>query len=107
IVQAAPNSSLDQTLIYASEITRIYKSFPEYANSFQLISPTGGFSGMLPKPWSERSRTSEEMVGEAWGRMSAIPGIRVIMTSPPPLPGGSDFPIEFVISSTAEPNQIM
>lgn len=107
IVQAAPNSSLDQTLIYAKAITDVYKSFPEYRNTFQLINPTGGFSGMLPKPWSERTRTIAEMEGEAWGRMAQIPGVRVIITSPPPLPGGSDFPIEFVISSTVEPHQIM
>ncbi|MBN8548446.1 MAG: efflux RND transporter permease subunit [Deltaproteobacteria bacterium] len=107
IVQAAPNSSLDQTLLYASAITDTYRSFPEYSNSFQLINPTGGFSGMLPKPWSERERTVADMEGEAWGKMSSIPGVRVIITSPPPLPGGSDFPIEFVISSTAEPDQIV
>ena len=39
--------------------------------------------------------------------MSPIPGVRVIVTTPPPLPGGSDFPVEFVISSTAEPSQIV
>jgi multidrug efflux pump len=38
--------------------------------------------------------------------MSKIPGIRVIVTTPAPLPGGSDFPIEMVISSTDEPERI-
>jgi multidrug efflux pump len=46
------------------------------------------------------------MEPEAWGKMGSIPGIRAIVTSPPPLPGGSDFPIEFVISATAEPLEL-
>jgi multidrug efflux pump len=107
IVQASPNSSLDQTMIYASEINKRFRSFPEYANSFQLITPTGGFSGMLVKPWGERKRTTLEIEGEAWGKMAGIPGVRMIVTTPPPLPGGSDFPIEFVISSTADPEQLV
>ncbi len=106
-IQAAPNSSLDQTLLFTEEVNKAYQSFPETANTFQLTSPNVGFSGMLTKPWSERERTIMEIEGEAWGKMSTIPGIRAIVTSPPPLPGGSDFQIEFVISSTDEPAQIV
>jgi multidrug efflux pump len=106
IIQASPNNSLEQTNLYAAKVQDAYASFPEYDKSFQLTSPTFGFSGMLLKPWSERSRTVQDIEGEAWGKMSSIPGIRAIVTSPPPLPGGSDFPIEFIISSTAEPVEI-
>jgi multidrug efflux pump len=106
IVQASPNNSLEQTDLYAGEVQKAYESFPEYAKSFQLTNATFGFSGMLLKPWSERSRSVNDIEGEAWGKMGSIAGIRTIVTSPPPLPGGSDFPIEFVISSTAEPREI-
>ena len=107
IVQAAPNAAVDQTTRFTQEAQKIYETFPELRQTFQLTTPTGGFSGMLVKPWSQRSRTVMDMEGEAWGKMSTIPGIRMIMTSPPPLPGGSDFPLEFVISSTGEPKQIV
>lgn len=106
IIQAAPHSSLDQTLLFSGEINRVFESFPEYANTFQLMRPDGGFAGMIAKPWSERSRSTLELEGEAWGKMSAIPGLRVIVTTPPPLPGGSDFPVELVVSSTAEPAEL-
>ena len=106
IVQASPDSSIDQTLLYTSEVNRQFESFPEFAGSFQLTNPTGGFSGMLTKPWSERKRSVMEMEGEGWGKMANIPGLRVIVTTPPPLPGGSDFALEFVISSTADALQI-
>jgi len=106
IVQAAPNASLEQTSRFTQEVNKAYESFPEFSKSFQLTNPSGGFSGMLLKPWSARSRTVEEIEPEAWEKVSSIPGVRVIITSPPPLPGGSDFPVEMVISSTAEPARI-
>ena len=106
IMLGAPNASMEQTLPYSDEILKIYKSFPEYQKTFQITSPTFGFSGMITKPWSQRSRTTQEIEGEAWGRMSFVTGTRTIVTTPPPLPGGSDFPIEFVISSTADPSEI-
>jgi hypothetical protein len=39
--------------------------------------------------------------------LSKIPGIRTFMVMPPALPGGGQFPVEMVISSTAEPEQIL
>ena len=106
IIQAQPNSSIEQTLNYTKEAQKIFESFPEYAQSFQLIGANFGFSGMLTKPWSQRKRTTQQLEPMMWGAMSHIPGIRAIVTTPAPLPGGSDFPIEMVISSTDEPRQI-
>src|SRR5882762_286663 len=107
IIQAAPNSTLDQTKLYASEVERVYRSFPEYKNSFQLVFPTGGFGGIVTKPWSDRKKTTTQLQMEAAGGLSKIPGIRVISVVPPPLPGGGDFPVDFVIASTAEPAQLV
>ncbi|MFM1849089.1 MAG: hypothetical protein RL417_2563 [Pseudomonadota bacterium] len=106
IIQAAPNSSLDQTMIYGRAINEVFETFPEYSRTFQLMRPDGGFAGMIAKPWSERSRSVLELENEAWGKMAAIPGLRIIVTTPPPLPGGGDFPIEMVISSTGEPGEL-
>lgn len=103
ILQASASSSLDETNRFAKLTQEVFKSLPEYSKSFQLVNSAGGFSGALLKPWSERSRDAESISQQLWGQMSVIPGIRMIMTTPPPLPGGSDFPVEFVISSTAEP----
>ncbi len=105
-VTAAPNSSLEQTMLFTTEVNRVYQEFPEYKQTFQLTFPTQGFSGMLTKPWSERSRTTAEIEPEMWGKMSKVPGIQVFVFSPAPLPGGSDFPIEMVISSTGSPLQL-
>ncbi len=107
IVQASPNSTLDQTTLYTEKVNEVFESMPETEHTFQLTSPGGGFSGMVTKPWSKRKRTTEQMVGEVFGKVSLIPGVRVIATTPPPLPGGSDFPLEFVVVSTAEPRVLI
>ena len=39
--------------------------------------------------------------------LSHIPGVRVISLVPPALPGGGNFPVDFVIASTAEPEQLV
>jgi multidrug efflux pump len=106
LVQASPNATLDQTRLFASQLSEVYKSFPEADATFQITSPTGGFSGMVTKPWNERTRTTEELRLATAAKVATIPGVRVIPLVPPPLPGGSDFPVDFVVSSTAEPSEV-
>jgi multidrug efflux pump len=106
IVQASANSTLDQTKLYTSAIYDVYRSLPESDSIFQITFPTGGFGGMTTKPWSERTKTTEQLVMETMGPLSQIPGIRVIPIVPPPLPGGGDFPVDLVIASAAEPQQL-
>jgi multidrug efflux pump len=107
IVQASPNSTLDQTKLFATKINEVYQSFPETENTFQITTPTGGFSGLVTRPWDERKKTTAQLRIEAGAALSKIPGVRVIPLTPPPLPGGGDFPVDFVIASTAEPARLV
>ena len=107
VIQAAPNSTLDQTKLYSNSVEGVYRQFPEYKNTFQLVGPNGGFGGMVTKPWGERKKKVSQLQLEAAGGLSKIPGIRVISLVPPALPGGGNFPVEFVIASTAEPEQLV
>jgi multidrug efflux pump len=107
VVQASANSTLDQTKLFAKEIHDVYRSFPESDSIFQIMGPTGGFGGMVTKPWSEREKTTEVLLVESAGKLSNIAGVRVIPLTPAPLPGGGDFPVDLVIASTAEPPQLM
>jgi multidrug efflux pump len=61
---------------------------------------------MVTKPWSQRKKTTPQLQVEAAGKLSTIPGVRVISLIPPALPGGGDFPVDFVVSSTAEPERL-
>ena len=106
IIQAAPNSTLDQTNLFTQQVHDVYRAFPEAASIFQITSPAGGFGGMVTKPWSERNKSTQQLLMESAGALSQIPGIRVIPLTPPPLPGGGDFPVDLVIASAAEPQQL-
>jgi multidrug efflux pump len=106
IIQSSANSTLDQTNLFTKEVYDVFHSIPESESIFQITQPTGGFGGMVTKPWSERKKTSQQLLVEASGKLSKIPGIRVIPLTPPPLPGGGSFPVDFVIQSSAEPQQM-
>jgi multidrug efflux pump len=107
-IQASANSTIDQTRMFTDEIERVFRSFPETDSTFLITFPTGGFAGMGLKPWSERERTSMEVQGAVSAELSKIAGIRVIPITPPALPGGGGgMPVDLVIASTAEPQQLI
>jgi multidrug efflux pump len=106
ILQTSANSTLDQTKMFAEQVADVYRSLPEAASIFQLTFPTGGFGGFVTKPWSERTKTTQQLLMEVAGPLSQIPGIRAIPLTPPPLPGGGDFPVDLVIASPAEPERL-
>src|SRR5436309_1036763 len=106
VVQASANSTLDQTRLFAAKMNDGFQSFPEADKPFQITSPTGGFGGMVTKPWSERKKGCEQLRLEAAAALAKIPGVRFIPLTPPPLPGGGGFPVDFAIASTAEPREV-
>jgi multidrug efflux pump len=106
IIQAAPNSTIDQTRLFADQINDVYRSLPETAGTFQITLPTGGFGGMVAKPWSERTRTAQQVLMQVAGPLSQIPGIRAIPLTPAPLPGSGSFPVDFVMTAAAEPQEL-
>ncbi|PYX22867.1 MAG: multidrug efflux protein [Acidobacteria bacterium] len=107
VIQASPNSTIDQTNLYTNEVYDVYHSFPESQSIFQITNPNGGFGGMVTKPWSERKKTAQQLLVESTAPLSKIAGIRVIPLTPPPLPGGGNFPVDFVIASAGEPQQLV
>jgi multidrug efflux pump len=107
IIDAAANATLDQTSLSAAAVNRIFFSIPETDHTFQLTMPSSGFGGMATVPWSERERTIFQILPEVQQKLHAIPGVRVLPVTPPALPGGGEFPVEFVLASTAETEQIL
>jgi multidrug efflux pump len=106
VIQASANATLDQTNLFANQVYDVYHSFPESESLFQITNPGGGFGGMVVKPWSERKKTTQQLLVESSAKLSKIAGVRVIPLTPPPLPGGGNFPVDFVIASSAQPEQV-
>jgi len=106
VIQSSANATLDQTNLFSKEVYDVYHGFPESASIFQITNPSGGFGGMVTKPWSQRTKTTQQLLLESAGKLSKIAGVRVIPLTPPPLPGGGNFPVDFAIISAAEPQQV-
>ena len=107
ILDAAANSTLDQNSRYAAAANEVFLGIPETEFTFQITMPTSGFGGMVLKPWEDRDRTVFQILPEVQRKLSAIPGIRMFPVTPSALPGGGQFPVEFLLTSTAESDQIL
>ena len=117
IINNAGNASADQKSHFGRAAEQAFLSTPERALTFQLLlSPSdpfaaalgvGGFSGMVVKPWNERTRSMAQIVPEVQAKLSAIPGLQIFAARPPARPGGGNFPVEFIIASTDEPEKML
>ncbi len=107
-VETPPDATIEQTSFYADEAGRIFNAVPEKEQSFQLTYPDSGFGGLVLKPWGQRKRSVFSYVPELQTAVNQLPGVRMYMLTPSPLPTGSEnFPVNLVISSTAEPEEIL
>ena len=107
ILDASANSTLDQNSRYAAAVNEIFMSVPETDFTFQITFPSSGFGGMVAKPWDKRKRNVFQIMPEIQQKLQAIPGIQIFPVTPPALPGGGQFPVEFILASTAETEQIL
>jgi multidrug efflux pump len=107
IVEAPADATIDQTAFYTDALNKEWLKLPEAAQSFQITFPDNGFGGLVLKPWGERKRTVFKILPEVQKIVVGIPGIRTTTVTPPALPGGGQFPVEFVIASTAEQSVIL
>jgi len=107
IVDTPANSTLQQLAPSIEAVNELAMSFPETDFTFQITSPSGGFWGMGLKPWDERDRSAFELLPIVGERVNEIPAIQTFPVLPPALPGGGQFPVEFILASTAESEEIL
>ncbi len=107
ILDASANSTLEQNIHFAAEVNRVFQSVPETDFTFQITFPNSGFGGMVAKPWDERKRSIFQILPDVQQNLQKVPGIQIFPVTPPALPGGGDFPVEFILASTAESGQIL
>lgn len=102
IATVQPNMTLEQKEIYQREIFRRLAKYPETESVFQINSPGTALSGMVLKPWAQRTRTAQELEPAVQRELGQIPDVRVATFQLPSLPGSGGLPINFVLG-TAKP----
>ncbi len=107
VVNTPSNSTLDQVTQSTRAINRTVFTIPESAFTFQISQPGGGFWGVGLKRWSERQRSAFKILPEVQAKVGVIPGVQTFAVVPPALPGGGGFPVEVILASTAESQEIL
>jgi multidrug efflux pump len=107
VLDVPANATVEQLVPYAKDVFRVFKETPEYDHTFQLTMPNTGFGGMIVKPFEERKRTIFEIQNEVGMKLMSNPGVRAPAFLPPALPSPGQFPIEFVIASTASTDELL
>jgi multidrug efflux pump len=97
---SAPDSTLQQRLMYARQVYEIFTKHPETAQVFQLDVPGQSIAGDGLTPWNKRTRTSNELQPILQQELSHVAGARIVAFQLPPLPGSFGLPVQFVIQTT-------
>jgi multidrug efflux pump len=100
-------ATVDQLEPDAAAVNQIFFKSPETEFSFQITNPNMMIAGLVTKPWGDRQRSIYRIMPEVLGRLATVPGVQINGGLPSALPGGDFFPVEFVISSTADYDQLL
>ena len=107
---APANASLAQTHLYSEQVREIVKKYPETDHIFQVDGNPNlnqALVGMVLKPWDKRSRTSNDLQNIVQQELNKIAGAKIAVFQLPSLPGGgSGLPIQFVITTTENFNNL-
>jgi multidrug efflux pump len=103
ILQASPDSTLNSTKGWATQLASKFNAMPETDYMWALVGSNSGFGGVITHDWHERQkhgmRSTAAMLGETFALASTIPGLKPLPILIPPLPVASNFDVEMVIKS--------
>lgn len=99
VVQAPPEASLSYTASYMDQVVELVSDTEGLNAIWQLISPNSGFGGLEMVDYAERDFSVQEKQPEVYGKLSTIPGVRVLPILWAPLPTAGQFDVEFIVKS--------
>lgn len=107
VYSTAPQyATIDYTNTYTKEFEPIYKKFQGTSDYFIINgseSANIAFSGIVLKPWTQRTQSAFEMKKPLQDALNSVAGLKTYAIMPPALPGsGGGMPIQFVITSTTD-----
>jgi len=89
---------------YTDQLNEIYRNIPEMQDYFVINgmgSVNNAISGLILKPWNERSKSQSGVQKELEPQLGKIAGLNTVGFPLPSIPGQSDgLPVQFVVTST-------
>src|SRR2546423_446667 len=107
IITAPANATIDDTIRYADAAGKVFQNIQDTRFTFQLTFPDNGFGEMVWKPGGTRKTPTKAYLPQIQAKLGAIPGIQMFPIMPSALPGADNFPVSFVITSTADQERIL
>lgn len=96
---SAPDSTLNSSTEWASQLAEGFQQIPETDYMWSLVTPGGGFGGIVTTDWDERDRSTQDIFPEVFMAASMNPGLEVFPILVPPLPGAGNYDVELVMKS--------
>src|SRR5690348_5190653 len=72
IMTAPANATIDDTIRYAEAANKVFADLPDTRFTFQITNPSGGFGGMVLKPWGVRKTPTKNYVPIVQQKLGAI-----------------------------------
>jgi multidrug efflux pump len=105
IVNSAPDASLAYTAGHMDKVYQTATELPEFEDMFDIVFASNGFGGILLSNWHDRTRSAQEILAEAFGKLSQIKELQIYSVLPPALPGAGNYDVELVIKGPGTPEQ--
>ncbi|WP_131196414.1 efflux RND transporter permease subunit [Lichenihabitans psoromatis] len=110
LVKTPQYANLDYLEKSTQALDGVFNTVAEKAHVF-TINGSGGvhaaFSGLLMKPWEQRTRNQKQVLAELQPKFGGISSAQVLAFSPPPLPGSTGGPpLQFVVRTTGDYRQL-
>ena len=96
----APNATLQQKLLFNSQIATMMRSYPEIDSVGEIVAPGTSISFGIFKPWDQRARTSNAIQPMIQRDLAKVAGQQIAIFPPPALPGSFGLPVQFMIKTT-------
>ena len=100
VVDAAPESSIDETLQGFVDAVDVLLERPETTYIWQAMGPSGGYGGHEFVPPGERELSTHLMLPSIRSDLARVPSVRAFPATTPALPTAGQFDVEVVISSS-------
>jgi multidrug efflux pump len=106
LTTSAPTATLKQRQFYSSQAYDIYAKHEETDIVFQIDAPGQSITGWVLKPWDQRTNSAKTLQTGIQNELNGLTGVKTVAFQPPALPGSNGLPIQFVVTTTKDFNEL-